>query len=126
MAKTLPQSGEPLLISEIFDRLATDAASLEGKSIRVTGRLQTHNVHDSTVMVTDPKSTKSLIVDTSLIEPFCAKLGSLFQFIGEVDCLSEDCDMKLTARVVRCVDGLDLVMYEKALAVQRQYLEQRS
>ena len=65
-------------------------------------------------------------MSTSLIEPFCAKLGSLFQFIGEVDCVSERHDLKLIARVVRCVDGIDLVMYEKALTVQRQYLEQRS
>ena len=50
------------------------------------------------------------------------------QFIGEVDAHSggESGDgggarVVLRARVSRCVDGLDIALYEEALAVRRQF-----
>jgi hypothetical protein len=54
--------------------------------------------------------------------------NSLMQFIGEVDAHSggESGDgsgarVVLRARVSRCVDGLDVALYEEALAVRRQF-----
>jgi hypothetical protein len=50
------------------------------------------------------------------------------QFIGEVDARGggDSVDgggarVVLRARVARCVDGLDLALYEEALAVRRQF-----
>ena len=69
------------------------------------------------------------MVDTTLVEPFDAKIGSLFQFIGEVKPHGGEGEsalvLQLQARVVRCCDGLDLLMYEQALKTQRKYLSSR-
>ena len=64
----------------------------------------------------------SLAVDTRLLEPFGFQLHSLMQFIGEID-LDEDRVPQLVARVARCVDGLDLRLYDESLAVWRQFIE---
>ena len=63
MAKILPQSGEPLLITEIFDRLATDAASLDGKSIRVIGRFACRMTNADSVIEEGRKTGNVLFND---------------------------------------------------------------
>ncbi|ESO90660.1 hypothetical protein LOTGIDRAFT_123095, partial [Lottia gigantea] len=77
-----------------------------------------------TAVLVDPKSNKSLLINTRLVEPFSAKLGSLFQFIGELDAPTGSLDVSLVARVVRCVDGLDMTLYHQAIHAQRQYLKE--
>ncbi|XP_071094994.1 uncharacterized protein [Haliotis cracherodii] len=123
-ARNLPSHGEPLIIDEIFQRLSSDIASIDGKSARIVGRLEEHNIHTCTAQVVDSNNRRPLTIDTRLVEPFSAKIGSLFQFIGELDCASNT-NVTLKARVVRCVDGLDMKMYQKALVAQRQYLASR-
>ena len=58
------------------------------------------------------------------------QVGSLMQFIGEVDvrgaagaAAADDAAPRLVvrARVARCVDGMDLSLYEEALSVRRQF-----
>ena len=64
-----------------------------------------------------------LTVDTKLIEPFHARLGSVFQFIGELDTSAPGVELALRARVVQRVDGIDVAMYYSALDSQREYLK---
>lgn len=59
------------------------------------------------------------------MEPFPAKIGSLFQFIGEIVDGSGEEQFVVQARVVRHVDGLDMVLYEQALQAQQEYLKSR-
>ena len=61
-------------------------------------------------------------VNTTLIEPL-EEVGSIFQLIGELSCSNED--LTLNVRLIRCVDGMDLVLYKKALELQRQYFKDR-
>ncbi|XP_046545387.1 CST complex subunit TEN1-like [Haliotis rubra] len=122
-ARNLPSHGEPLIIEEILQLLSSDSASIDGKSARIVGRLEEHNIHTCTAQVVDSNNRQPLTIDTRLVEPFNAKIGSLFQFIGELECSSNSVTLK--ARVVRCVDGLDMKMYQKALIAQRQYLSSR-
>jgi len=88
-------------------------------------RLQTHELGQCQAVITDPASTHSVLVDTRLIEPFQAKLGVMYQFIGELDQQDDTDKVLLRARVVRCVEGLDWLLYNRAMDIQRQYLEQR-
>ena len=121
--RSIPESGEPLFIEEVLQR--TSVENLEGKSVRITGKLEEYDAGASTARLVDPQSGKSLLVNTVLIEPFSAKRGSLFQMIGELDCLNNRNEVMMKARVVRCVDGLDMTMYRKALTAQWEYLSMR-
>lgn len=69
-----------------------------------------------------------MCVDTSLAEPLEGSVGSLFQVIGEVE--REDGGdtpiVRVRARVMRCVDGMDLLMYNRALRNQQKYFQSRN
>nr|KAG5692571.1 hypothetical protein BaRGS_024131 [Batillaria attramentaria] len=69
----------------------------------VVSMLDEHDVETCQATLVDPKTQKQLQVDTSLVEPFPAKVGSLFQLIGEVmDNRDKDgAGLVLQARVVR-------------------------
>ena len=88
-------------------------------------RLQTHDFEQCHAVITDPLCANSVTIDTRLIEPFEARIGVIFQFIGEMHQQSTSGKMLLQARVVRCVEGLDWLLYERAIDIQRHYLEQR-
>ncbi len=92
----------------------------------VTFRLVVHNCETCRAELSETISSQILHVDTRLLEPFDEPTGSLVTFIGEMDCLAEDCDQILKARVVRCMDRVDLNLYYKALQVQRDYLKSRT
>ena len=64
-----------------------------------------------------------LKIDTSLLDVFQHKLNALFQLIGEVE-YDEDSrvnEMILKSRVIRCVEGLDLDLWEQALELRRNF-----
>ena len=50
------------------------------------------------------------------------KIDSLYQYIGEVDGRGPDGTPCLRARVARCVDGLDLKLYGRALHERNKFL----
>ena len=64
-----------------------------------------------------------MIIDTRLIEPLEGIQGNLCQVIGEVENGKISNEFVLKARVFRRVDDLDLVLYEKALMKQREFLK---
>ena len=62
-----------------------------------------------------------LIIDTSLVEPMAFNRGSLYQFIGEVN-VSEK--ITLRARIACCIDGMDMDLFNQALDIRRNYLQE--
>lgn len=116
-------SGKPTFIDEIMQN--SNKQEINGQSVCVTGCLTEHDCVKCMAKIRDHQSKQDLYVDTKLIEPFNARYGSLFQMIGELDVDGKDGDIVLKARVVRCVDGLDLTLYKKAVQCQRMYFEKR-
>lgn len=47
--------------------------------------------------------------------------GSLYQFIGEVN-VSEK--INLRARIACCIDGMDMDLFNQALDIRRNYLQE--
>ena len=95
---------------------------LENKSLKVTGRLLEYEVTLSRAKLVDGQNKSSILVDTTLIEPFDVLPGNLCQVIGEVNTVSELHQPLLRARIIRSVDNLDLILYEKAIKIQQEFL----
>ena len=89
-------------------------------------RLVEYKVDENLAKILDRNKDFCLWIDTELIEPFPATLGATIQLVGEIEWREtlEPLVPLLKARTVRCVDTLDLITYEKALAVQRNYLQE--
>ena len=69
--------------------------------------------------IEDFKTSQELTVDSQMIEPFPYKQGSFYQFCGELDgSKTKSTNIVLKAHVYRCVDGLDMDVYMKALTVR--------
>ena len=114
------QSGKILRLEEI----CSQGQSLVGRSVRTLGRISSYDATCS--IATLELEGNQLKVDTRLVEPQAFRQSSLFQMIGEIidDDRSHDCpssvSIVLQARVCRCVDGLDVKLYYKAVDVRRR------
>ncbi|XP_062608129.1 uncharacterized protein LOC134269975 [Saccostrea cucullata] len=118
----LPECGRVMSISSIPLEESVSLTS-RVRNIRVTGRLTHHNCVKRQATLSDPQSNSSVCIDTTLVEPLEGTVGSLFQAIGELEPSKNGPVIK--ASIMRCVDGLDLPMYNRALEIQQQYLQSR-
>ncbi|XXQ32756.1 Telomere-capping, CST complex subunit [Plasmodiophora brassicae] len=101
------RSGRLVLMSEIGDCRV-------GDSVRVVARLRSIDPDGAKAVV--ELDGAELAVDLSLVETQrpILRVPSLLSFLGEMQAGGG-----LRARVVTCVDGLDLNLYRKAVAVRR-------
>ncbi|KAG4176841.1 hypothetical protein ERO13_A11G270600v2 [Gossypium hirsutum] len=74
----------------------------EGASLRVTGKLQEYSVETAIAVIADQGAT--LKVDTQHLRELSFRIGSIFQFIGELNILPNN-EAILQARTGRNVDG---------------------
>ena len=76
---------QPARFLNIPDLLASSDPSQEGL-LRIIGRLECYDIKHSVLWLQDHRTPSlQVAVDSSSIEPFPFKMGSLYQFIGEVD-----------------------------------------
>ncbi|XP_006815299.1 CST complex subunit TEN1-like [Saccoglossus kowalevskii] len=113
------KSAEILKLEEVAEK------GYDGKAVRVIGRLKMQdNVNCLAVLSSvERDSTVELTVDTKLVMPVSLRPSSLYQFFGELD--DSDDHFILRARIVTCVDGMDVIQYYKVLDIQRKYLANR-
>ncbi|XP_011622303.1 CST complex subunit TEN1 [Amborella trichopoda] len=90
----------------------------EGTSLRVIGKLQEYCVDTAVAVIVD--GNVSLRIDTQHLRDVHFRLGSFYQFIGEL-VIQPDNNAILQARVGRNVDGLDLNLYNQSLQLRRQF-----
>ncbi|XP_062402316.1 CST complex subunit TEN1 isoform X1 [Sardina pilchardus] len=64
-------------------------------------------------------------VRTSYVEPFNPICGALYIVLGEIENTEEGSGVMLQARVMNCVDGVDLALLQKAINEQRSFLQER-
>ena len=109
-------SGQILRLEE----LSSNAALHAGASVRVLGKLTGFDAAASEATLED--AGWPLKVDTSLLGQPALRIGGLFSFIGETETRHDG--LRLRARVVRCVDGIDLGLFDRALQLRRQFLQE--
>ena len=118
------RSGEIVLLKE----LQADKNVL-GKYVRVTGFVTGRNNTDQALQLVEVShDDATLWVDTSLVVTSELKADAQVQFIGEITAATQTvraqhgAAYQLSAKVLRIVDGLDMRLYEEALAARRQFL----
>ncbi|XP_054832874.1 CST complex subunit TEN1 [Eublepharis macularius] len=97
----------------------------EGKTLRTFGRLHSYDLVSSKAILTAQhnKVQHLICICTKFVEPFQAQLGSTYIVLGETE-LGND-EMVLKARVLTCVEGINLPLLEKAIEEQRKYFQER-
>ncbi|XP_074080630.1 CST complex subunit TEN1 [Macrotis lagotis] len=98
----------------------------EGETVRTFGRFHCYNMVESRVtLVAQHDAVQHQVhVFTKLVEPFQAQTGSLYIVLGEYE-QSDDKVSMVKARVLTCVEGINLPLLEQAIQKQRKYDQER-
>ncbi|XP_059144752.1 uncharacterized protein LOC131931934 [Physella acuta] len=120
MTDRCPAYGVPTLISEII----SSQQSLEGKSVRVVGRVDQHDIHTNIVMLSEPnKQNCQIRVDIHLTDTDQYVKGSLVMLIGELEKDDATGEITLKPRVARSVGRMDYTLYCRSVEVLRKFDE---
>ncbi|XP_074777912.1 CST complex subunit TEN1 isoform X1 [Athene noctua] len=121
----------------------------DGEALRTFGRLCCYDLVRSEAVLTAQHSSAQyrVCVDTKLVEPFQAQLGSCYIVLGEAEhregkCSRSQCPLLLfmvhqllhsslgeglvvKARIFTCVEGMNVALLEQAIQEQRKYFSER-
>ncbi|KAG6531392.1 CST complex subunit TEN1-like [Zingiber officinale] len=115
MATSIIKPAVPVLLKEIE---SGSQFFKQGASLRVTGMLDAYNEDTAIAVIAD--ANISFKINTVHLRDLSFRIGSYYQFIGELHILPEDVAI-LQARVGRIVDGLDPNLYNQSLQLRRQF-----
>ncbi|XP_077020003.1 CST complex subunit TEN1 isoform X2 [Tamandua tetradactyla] len=98
----------------------------DGDTLRTFGRLHLYDVTQSraTLVAQHGAGQHQVLICTQLVEPFQAQLGSLYIVLGELE-HQEDGGSVVKARLLTCVEGINLPLLEQAIQEQRLYRQER-
>ncbi|VTJ59402.1 Hypothetical predicted protein [Marmota monax] len=98
----------------------------DGGTLRTFGRLCLYDVTQSrvTLRAQHGSDQHQVLVCTKLVEPFQAQVGSLYVVLGELE-QEDDGGYVVKARLLTCVEGINLPSLEQAILEQRLYQQER-
>ncbi|XP_054635492.1 CST complex subunit TEN1 isoform X1 [Dunckerocampus dactyliophorus] len=98
----------------------------EGVSVRTFGRLTCYEQDMSRATLTAQHASKEhhVVINTSLVEPFHPIIGAQYLVLGETDS-TDGVDMMVRARVLNCIDGVNIPRLQKAITEQRRFFKER-
>ncbi|XP_061628330.1 CST complex subunit TEN1 [Phyllopteryx taeniolatus] len=98
----------------------------DGESVRTFGRLTCYEPEKSQASLTTHHASKDhhVVIHTSFVEPFNPIIGAQYVVLGEIQ-TAEGVDMRVCARVLNCVDGVNIVLLQKAINEQRSFFRER-
>ncbi|NXA55516.1 TEN1L protein, partial [Nothocercus julius] len=105
-----------------------NASVAEGEALRTFGRLSCYDLARSEAVLTarHRAAQHRVCVDTTFVEPFQAQLGSLYMVLGEAEHREGKREGPVVkARILTCVEGMNLPLLEQAIQEQRKYLQER-
>ncbi|NXM95120.1 TEN1L protein, partial [Sylvia borin] len=99
----------------------------EGKTLRTFGRLCCYDLARSeAILATQHNSAQyQVYVDTKFVEPFQAQVGSFYLVLGEAEHREETSRPVVKARILTCVEGMNVPLLEQAIQEQRKYFSER-
>ncbi|XP_077610860.1 CST complex subunit TEN1 [Crocuta crocuta] len=97
----------------------------DGGTLRTFGRLCLYDMAQSrvTLRAQHGSDEHQILVCTKLVEPFQAQLDSMYLVLGELE--RQDGGSVVKARVLTCVEGMNLPLLEQAVREQRRYQQER-
>ncbi|XP_005503176.2 CST complex subunit TEN1 [Columba livia] len=98
----------------------------EGEALRTFGRLCHYDLARSEAILTAQHSSAQyrVCVDTKFVEPFEAQLGSCYLVLGEAEHREGEGPV-VKARILTCVEGMNVPLLEQAIQEQRKYFSAR-
>ncbi|KAJ8264117.1 hypothetical protein GJAV_G00145370 [Gymnothorax javanicus] len=92
----------------------------EGNTVRTFGRLKCYQPVDSQAIIVSHNAATQhqVVVHTGFVEPFHPIIGAQYMVLGELETIEAD-GLRVRARVLNCVDGVDLTMLQTAITEQR-------
>ncbi|XP_071383534.1 CST complex subunit TEN1 [Centroberyx affinis] len=98
----------------------------EGESVRTFGRLVCYQPEESraTLSAQHASAQHQVLVHTLFVEPFDPIIGAQYIVLGEIENM-EGVGMMVRARVLNCVDGVNLALLQKAINEQRRFFKER-
>nr|XP_057925439.1 CST complex subunit TEN1 [Doryrhamphus excisus]XP_057925440.1 CST complex subunit TEN1 [Doryrhamphus excisus] len=98
----------------------------EGLSVRTFGRLTSYKQDISRATLTTQHASKehNVVINTLLVEPFRAIIGAHYVVLGETES-ADAVNMVVRARVLNCVDGVNIPLLMKAITEQRRFFKER-
>ncbi|KAJ3677697.1 hypothetical protein LUZ61_021527 [Rhynchospora tenuis] len=117
MANSQPESGAPITLQELYP---SSPFYKEAVSLRVTGMLRGYSVQTAIGVIEDGE--KSLKINTQHLRDVSFRVGSVYQFIGELH-IERNNEAILQARTGTNVDGIDMNLYRKTIELLRQFLK---
>ncbi|KAM7418969.1 hypothetical protein PAMA_016199 [Pampus argenteus] len=104
----------------------TTGAVQEGESVRTFGRLVCYQPEESRATLSAHHASKEhqVVVHTLFVEPFNPIIGAQYVVMGEKENTEGD-DVMVRARVLNCVDGVNVALLQKAINEQRSFFRER-
>ncbi|XP_047435292.1 CST complex subunit TEN1 [Mugil cephalus] len=98
----------------------------EGESVRTFGRLVCYQPEESRATLSAQHASKEhrVVVNTQFVEPFNPIVGAQYIVLGEIE-NEEEAGVMVRARVLNCVDGVNIPLLQKAITEQRSFFEER-
>lgn len=98
----------------------------EGQSVRTFGRLVCYQPEESRATLSAQHASKEhrVVVHTLFVEPFNPIIGAQYIVLGEIE-NDEGVGAVVRARVLNCVDGVNIALLEKAITEQRNFFTER-
>jgi len=126
------KAGRPTFVREIVASPDDDGIIGPGSSVRVVGLVCEHDASADACTIRDAAgglrrrergSTPILTVLTRLLTQFSVPSDGMVQFIGElVEGKGDRRQLQLLARVHTSAEGLDALLYERAVLEQRKFV----
>ncbi|XP_018520560.1 CST complex subunit TEN1 [Lates calcarifer] len=98
----------------------------EGGSVRTYGRLVCYQPEESRATLSAQHASKEhhVVVHTLFVEPFNPIIGAQYIVLGETE-NTEGIGVMVRARVLNCVDGVNIALLQKAINEQRSFFRER-
>ncbi|XP_061685041.1 CST complex subunit TEN1 isoform X1 [Syngnathoides biaculeatus] len=98
----------------------------DGQSVRTFGRLTYYDPEKSQASLTVQHASEDhqVVINTSFVEPFNPIIGAQYVVLGDIQ-TGEGVDIRVCARVLNCVDGVNIALLQKAINEQRSFFRER-
>ncbi|XP_055760573.1 CST complex subunit TEN1-like [Salvelinus fontinalis] len=99
----------------------------EGDSVRTFGRLVSYQPEESKATLSIQHATRQhqVVVQTPFVEPFDPIIGAQYIVLGEIEKAEGGDGVMVHARVLNCVDGVNLALLQRGVTEQRSYFRER-